>query len=165
MATLLQLCDTNQLVRINPVLSPSALEERFIYLLPRAKEWFEKVLPEELPNWNREETPLYQMDGLLEMFCSGKSLAIDHSFKHLFFRDAEGIWELKTADIRIFGWFPEKDRFIASACGLADHVKEHNLYHGFCTQAKRDRDLLDLDPPKFIPGGDPNDVVSNWHTP
>lgn len=165
MATLIQLCQQNQLLQLDPQLSSAALEERFVFLLPRVRQWFEDELPSLQPTWNRELSPLEQIDALMEIFCSGQPLAIGQTFKHLFFRDAAGIWELKTADVRIFGWFPWKDHFIASAAGLADHIKTHNLYHGYSVQAQRDRDLLNLDKPKFIFGDNPNDVVSNWHKP
>lgn len=141
------------------------MEERYIYLLPKAKEWFENVLPMAESSWKIEESPVEQVYALVAIFCKGEPLAIGHRFKYLISRNTEGIWELKTADVRMFGWFPQKDRFVVSACGFADHVKRHNLYQGFCVQAQRDRDLLALNPPKFIPGDDPDDVVSNWHTP
>ena len=163
MATLIQLSDANQLVRVDPVLHPGALEQRVIYLLPRVVEWMEKTLPTALPQKNKEETPIMQMDSLIERFCSGESLVLEYGFKILYPRD-KCIWELKTDDLRVFGWFPQRDTFIVSACGITAHVKKHQLYRGFIDQTVRDRELLDLDPPKFIPGEDPDDLISTWHT-
>lgn len=115
-------------------------------------------------SWNIEESPLEQVDALIETFCSGKPLSVGRSFKHLYYRNVFGVWELKTADVRMFGWFPLKDHFVVSDCNLAGFIKQHSLYHGYSTQTQKDRDLLNLDPPKFIEGGNANDVVSNFCT-
>jgi hypothetical protein len=77
----------------------------------------------------------------------------------------DGIWELKTADLRIFGWFNVLDHFVGAAADTTDRVKQHNLYYGYAGETARFRDGLDLDPPKFIPGADPNAVVSNYTYP
>ena len=77
----------------------------------------------------------------------------------------DGVWELKSADIRVFGWFYKRDVFIAAAADAAWKIKEYCLYAGYRDQTKRDRDALDLDPPKFIAGSDPNAVVSCFHYP
>ena len=76
-----------------------------------------------------------------------------------------GIWELKTSDLRIFGWFHAKDCFIGYRAEHADFVKKHNLYYGLASEAARFRDQLDLDEPKFIPGDDPNVILSNYNFP
>lgn len=163
MATLVQLCELNQLFRLDPQLGRE-LEDRHIYLLAKARQWFEKMLPKAGSTWNIEESPIEQVDALIAAFCSGQSLAIGHTFKPLRYRE-KGIWELKTADVRMFGWFVKKDIFIVSACDLAEQIKNHNLYSGYCSQVDRDRSLLALDEPKSIIEEDPNAVVSNWHTP
>ncbi len=165
MATLIELCKQNQLFQLDPQLGLSVTEERFVYLIPDVKQWFVNVLPATGSTWDITTSPIEQVDALMATFCSGDPLAVGRAFKHLVFRDAFGIWELKTADVRLFGWFPQKDHFIASGCGLTQIIKEVKLYHGYSTKAQRDRKLLDLDEPKFIPGGNPDDVVSNYYFP
>lgn len=165
MATLVELCNANQLVRLDPQLRPSVMEERFIYLHPRVQRWLADELPTAESSWNIEQSPLEQFDALQETFCSGEPLAIGHAFKHLLFRNEPGVWELKTADIRIFGWFPQKDHFIASGCNLTRIVKESGMYAGYATQLQRDRELLELNEPKYISGSEPDDVVSNFYFP
>lgn len=76
-----------------------------------------------------------------------------------------GVWELKTADLRLFGWFVQKDCFIVCDCDTTLRVKQMRLYPGYRDQAVRFRERLDLDEPKFIAGDDPNDVVSDCYQP
>ena len=163
MATLLQLIKIGKLTKLDPVLGPASMEERFVYLLPRAVSWLTEKMPTEKSTWNIEESPSEQVDGLMELFCAGWPLTVKKRFKCLLYRNVHGIWELKTSDVRMFGWFPKKNHFIISDCGMAGYIKVHNLYHGYCTQAQRERDILELNEPKFIVGDNPDDIVSNWN--
>ena len=91
-------------------------------------------------------------------------MACDHRFKplnHL----SEGVWELKTADVRIFGWFAVKDCFIGTDGDLKRNIIDRNLYRPYAEQAARFRSLLDLDEPKFVTGEDPRNVVSDFYYP
>ena len=162
MATLLELVKEGRLIRVDPQLGRSKFEERCLYLLPQAKQWIEVKLPELGSTWKIEVSPNEQLDALIFEFCSGESLWIGKRFKcltHL----GDGIWELKTADLRLFGWFLKKDNFIVSDCDSTDRIKKSNLYRGYCEQAVRRRDALNLDEPKFVSGDNPDDVVSNCY--
>jgi hypothetical protein len=163
MATLIELERREELIRLDPQPGPRVMEIRRVYLLPRAVELLSRV-PEMEPKWDTEDASIEQLDALIELFCSGEPLAIGRQFKRLHHRH-DGIWELKTADLRLFGWFPQIDCFLMTACDQAERVKKVPLYDGYCNEAARCRDLLDLDPPKFIPGDDPNVVVSNCYFP
>jgi hypothetical protein len=81
-----------------------------------------------------------------------------HPIRHV----RDGIWVLKTPDLRIFGWFPVKDCFIGWRAEHADFVKRHDLYHGLAGETAEFRDRLLLDEPKFVPGVNPDAVVSNY---
>jgi hypothetical protein len=104
---------------------------------------------------------LQQLDALVEEFCSGVTLCFGPQFKPIQ-HVKDGIWELKTPDLRVFGWFHVKDCFVGWRCECAEFVKKHNLYYGLAGETARFRDQLDLDLPKFVPGDDPNGVVSNY---
>jgi hypothetical protein len=162
MSTLKELEEARALTRFDPELRARELPERRIYMLPRAVGWAEEKLPALQSVWQIDETPAEQLDAILAEFCAGEPLAAGEDFKCLHPIE-DGIWELKTADLRVFGWFYRKETFIWSAACLTDVVKDSDLYFGFVKQAARDRDLLDLDPPKFVPGENPNDVVSAWY--
>jgi hypothetical protein len=140
-------------------------EFRTIYASPQLRDWIDNVLPIMGSSWNIELSPLEQFVALAEIFCSGERLAYGSQFKPLT-HIVDGIWELKTDDIRIFGWFGRKDCFIGVVADDATRIKTHNLYYGYANvTTKRFLDALDLDNPKYIPGDDPHAVVSNFDFP
>jgi hypothetical protein len=137
---------------------------RRFFAFPELAKWMMEVLPELASDRQVEDTPQQQVDALTAVFCSGETLMYLWQFRSLsHIRD--GIWELKTPDIRIFGWFPQRDTFIGADVGEKWRIKQHNLYHGHVNIVEHRRTILDLDDPKFIPGDDPNDVVSNYAFP
>lgn len=164
MATLIQLANTGRLFKLDPQLEVNEQEWRMIYASPHLKNWIENDLPGHVSTWRVEVDPVQQLDALVEEFCSGTTLCFGHRFKPLQ-RVKGGIWELKTPDLRLFGWFHIKDCFVGWRAEHADHVKKHNLYNGIASEAARFRDQLDLDEPKFVQGDDPNAVVSNYNYP
>ncbi len=65
------------------------------------------------------------------------------------------VWEMKTADLRIFGWIYRPRVFIASFVGYADWYKQPKPQKSYDTareQVKEIRAALDLDEPKFTGG-------------
>jgi hypothetical protein len=164
MATLIELERDGQLFRLDPQLEPTEQEWRSIYLSPTLKKWMQDVLPTLQSTWQVEIGPAQQLDALVEEFCSGTTLCYGprfHPIEHV----EDGIWQLKTPDLRIFGWFHVKDCFVGWRAELADFIKNHWLYHGFAGETARFRNKLNLDEPKFVHGVDPNAVVSNYTYP
>jgi len=115
-------------------------------------------------SWTVQETPAEQIAAFLADFCEGEVLEIRPHLKSLMHLGS-GIWELKTADVRVFGWFPLKDVFIADDGGHAGDIKVNKLYPTYCSNAvgRRSQGLLAGLP--FITGSDPNNVVSNHSFP
>lgn len=162
MATILDLAHRNELHKIIPKLSRRKQEERSIYVSSALKEWILRVLPTKESDWKLELSPLEQFAALANDFAAGQFLTYKLDFLPL--RHVEdGIWELKTGDLRLFGWFPAKDCFIAHRLEMTTHIKEHKLYFGMAGEVATYRNNLELDEPKFISGVNPNDVVSNFH--
>lgn len=164
MATLIHLAQQNQVYKFEASLGWREQEERRIYVFPEARAWMEQVLPGEASNWNLELSPLEQLDDFLTHYCAGRELMFGRQFHPLRHID-RGIWELKTADVRLFGWFHAKDCFVCTQGNTAYNVKEYNLYAGYRDGAVRLRGQLDLDEPKFVTGDDPNDVISAFCFP
>jgi hypothetical protein len=168
MATLAGLCgDDGPLFKLDPVLDSydaDAQEERLIYASKKFRDWIVKVLPGLGSTWNVEELPDQQVDALFEDFTSGIVLTYSHQFKCLN-PVGDGVWELKTADVRIFGWFYAMDCFIAIVADTKQHILDHGLYAGYRGEVVHYRNQLALDEPKFIDGDDPNVVVSNYTIP
>lgn len=164
MATLLNLARQGVLAKLDAGLSWREQEERAVFAFPEVVQWLTEVLPNEASNWLLDQTPEEQVYALLHSFCAGHELTIDRQVKAVrHIRD--GIWELKTADVRLFGWFPLRDHFICTAVDTAWKIKEFRLYNGFRDKSVAMRNQLDLDEPKYVSGDDPDSVLSDWCYP
>jgi hypothetical protein len=160
MATLIGLSGANGPLFKLEALEPTQQEFRCIYLSEKLKNWMSNDLPGLAATWQTEITCLEQVAELTETFCAGDELDATTQF-HALRPVASGVWELKTGDVRIFGWFPKKDHFVGVVAHDAYRVKLHDLYHGLVGEVVRYRDNLDLDDPKFVAGDNPHAVVSN----
>lgn len=139
------------------------VSERSIYASPRLMDWLSGPLAD-MP-YQLELSPLEQVSVLFEDFCSGEPLKVGAHFSALDAIRGTSLWKLKTAEVRIFGWFAQRDVFVGVSGFDADHVKRHGLYHGIAGDVARFRDQLDLDEPKFVDGDQPYGVVSNYSFP
>ena len=164
MATLLDLRGAGRVIKLDPELGPRRQEFRLMYVLPELRQWIEDTLPTLGSTWKIEQSPLEQFDAWLDTYCSGEALTYQRHFYPLNHIKA-GIWEMKTADLRVFGWFSAVDCFIGANAGVADQIKRLNMYRPYCEEALRRRAQLDLDEPKFIPGDNPHAVVTNFDFP
>lgn len=159
MATLQKLCSDGVLVRVNVELDAGDSIERLVFAYPKFVEWAQNVLPlTQSSIAELAEQPDEQVDALLHDFISGVRMGYGKRYKRLQPGEQE-IWELKTADIRLFGWFARKHVFVITA---GEEKKRLNviegLYGGYRNEAARLRDTLDLDPPKYIPGDEIDDL-------
>lgn len=164
MATVLDLCDQGLLIKLDADLPGGQQELRMTYLHPRVQKWLESDLHDLEPRWTTELSPAEQLAAFVEIWASGDAILIGHQVKPLVHL-GDGIWEFKTEDIRMFGWFVARDCFICSAIDDATRVKSLHLYRPYCEQACRDRDALPLSGAKFVSGSNPIDVVSNFSFP
>jgi hypothetical protein len=163
MATLSALDHRGDLFRLDPALPPNELELRMIYLSPKLKTWLADVLPGVPSDWDVELTPAEELSQLVESFCSGVVLIYDKDLKPIRYVK-DGVWELRTIDLRLFGWFPMKDHFVGVVANTAKFIHDHEGIHtGYAGEVCRFREGLDLDDPKYVRGRDVNAVVSNCH--
>jgi hypothetical protein len=167
MATLLELESQGFLVRLVPSLGLRELEQRQIYVTPTAEKWLIGKLPILTARWTSEYTPYEQVGALFVEFCGGSKLQHGEQF-HVMKPSGHGVWELKTADVRLFGWFCVKDVFIIVSCEEAVRLKstkpgQPSRYQQSLEHVRKYRDNLRLDEPKAIYGEDPNGVVSIGH--
>lgn len=96
-------------------------------------------------------------DTLLRKWNAGKPMAYGRVFSNL--RPAgRGVWEMKTADLRTFGWIYRPKVFIATFAGFADDYKSQNgnppkeSYDEARERVIWIRDRLELDPPALVTG-------------
>lgn len=164
MATVIDLDHRGELFKLD-ALEDGERYHRRIFVSPNLHNWLTNVLPTLESSWGIELSPLEQVVALTEIFCAGERLTYETQFKPLT-NVADGIWELKTEDVRIFGWFKARDCFIGAVGDDATRIKTHGLYTGYANvTTAMFRNGLDLDQPKFIPGVDPHAVVSNFDYP
>lgn len=160
MATILHLAQQGgPLVKLDPGLGQGEQEERMIYGAVDLVTWASNVLPG-LPADRSTETPQEQLWDCWLRFCLGEVLHYGTHFKHLK-HAGDGVWELKTVDVRIFGWFPTRDVFVAVEGDTKIELVRNRSYGQHIRSVMAYRSSLPLDEPKYIAGDDPNAVVSN----
>lgn len=164
MATLLDRVREGRLAKLEPVLSWRQQEARLIYVSPRAQDWMTNKLIDEVSDRILETSPLEQLDEFINTYCAGGQLTFERQFRpirHI----SDGIWELKTPDVRLFGWFAARDVFVCSAGDTKYRVKKYNLVAGYRDEAVRARLNLNLNEPSFVAGEDPHAVISAFCLP
>lgn len=160
MATVVELARRGEIEPYEPQLGFRQQALRLIYVGEKVMPWVEKHLPDVVSDYETEVTPIEQLDDLLNTFCAGEPIVFARQIKPLQHWGA-GVWELKTLDLRLFGWFPNVDVFVWNSIDFATRIKKVGLYAGYRGEVIRFRDQLDLDPPKFIIGEDPRGVITN----
>ena len=153
MATIDQLVEQGRLLRLEGVLDPGELAERIIYLHPRVADWIDENL-EALENdgyYDNVPSPLQQADDLFYEFISGAEISSQWP-PHAMTPFDSGVWELRTPDLRFFGWFWRKGVFLLTAIDTKSRCQAHGLYSGYRDQCTRDRTDFDLEPPAFCTG-------------
>jgi hypothetical protein len=158
MATLATLIARGVLQQIDVPLD-GELPMRMFCARPRFVDWLMESLPAEPVDRGGSQSPAEQIDDLLYRFISGKSL-LDNYDLHALLPDDRCVWELKTSDVRIFGWFPERDTFVGVGGDMARRIKDMKLYGGYRDEVRIFRDRLDLDEPKYLQGSKVSDVLS-----
>jgi hypothetical protein len=152
MATLIELCDAGILTPIGGGLDAHEQPERLIYAFQDVIDWLENTLPSIEPDFHEgKQDPIEQLDDLFHDFISGADFAY-YEKSHSMLPTDPGIWELKTPDLRLFGWFASRNVFVIGHINSAFLCKLHNLYPGYRNSVEYKRDHLDLDEPKFITG-------------
>lgn len=151
MATLKELVNLGELVQHIPELRPKDLPERAVYFAPGFnKNDLEQL--EKLPRKRgRDLTPIEQIEQILFEFVIGRRFAYGSDHRKL---DplTQHVWELKTEDVRLFGWIPLKAHFIIVRGELKDNLIPSKKYTPYIDQTIAFRNQLNLDEPKFITG-------------
>jgi hypothetical protein len=161
MATPLRLRDKGELVKIEVPLGPGEGQPiRELFGLPSVKQWIDAVLPGLPTEDGAAMSPKEELDELLFNYISSKGRMIyTKTFKDLI-PSSDECWELKTWQLRVFGWFYRKDCFIAVHPDLAVRVKRGtDGYRRAINKVKDARQRLPLDEPKFV-GGVLSNVIS-----
>jgi hypothetical protein len=160
MATLHSVVRSGVLEKVDVDVSGRDVVCRSIFLLASAKPWFVDDLANVTPFfWQqnggtagvRDLSAKEQVYDLWHGFITGEEIRTYEKL-HIMRPGDRGVWELKTLDVRMFGWFYRPNTFIISRGIDAFSCKQHDLYAGLRDEAVRKRDELDLDLPKFVSG-------------
>jgi hypothetical protein len=107
-------------------------------------------------------SPAEQLDEMFHQFCSGGNINVAGaaSWMHAGHDQEElkelrceprDVWEFKTQDLRIFGWFHTPDIFIVSNISMKSQLEQYageagqDLYPRICAEAINFRGLLGLE--------------------
>lgn len=161
MATLSSLVTAGALERISVELE-GRLSWRSLYGTPEFIRWLDEVLPYLEPgSAGAEITPNEQVDALFFDFISGERLEEDRRFKALSRTPDLFVWELKTIDVRIFGWFVSMDHFVCCYGDMKDEILRKDSVGTYMARVEYVRNQLDLDEPKRLEFKDYANVLSN----
>ena len=151
MATIEQLSATSLVHKVKGVLGPRQMEVRKVYLTPEAMNWMKSKLPTLQTDGHNEGavSPKQQAFKLLKDFVAGENMFADGwGPKPLQPED----WELRTPDLRFFGWFCRRGVFVVTAVATKSSLLRDRSYGAFRDQLVTVRNTLELDDPKVIYG-------------
>ncbi|WP_131858787.1 hypothetical protein [Bosea sp. BK604] len=160
MTTISSLVDRGVIIPITVALDKSEQPMRLLYATPTFIAWLgEQAKSIEKSPIGSDLTPIEQIESIFYTFVSGKPLVYSRQFR--FIRsEPNAVWELKTPDTRIFGWFMMKDCFVAVFGDWADKVKDHDLYRGYRLEIRRLRRELGIEKSLCVTEVDPSEVLS-----
>lgn len=150
-----------ELIHLGGNLEEWERRERYMYAFPHVIEWIKTSLPAvgtEMSEARKHElggiqTPKEQLYELIHDFTVGEDMDV-YEKAHQMIPDEMWIWELKTIDLRLFGWFHRRSVFIVGNIESAFKCHDiHGLHAGYRNDTDRRRRNLDLDEPKFCEGG------------
>ena len=156
MATIDILIKEGHLVHYEPDVSGRRQTFRLIYMTPHFQDWMADNLSLRRASKQTGEEPYYQLVGRFDDFCMGENFVLHRMFKNLEPKD-RGIWEIKTPDVRVFGFFTEKDCFIAICGGLKSAYRTNASYKKPIGSVGVERQKLQL---PWISGERIDDVIS-----
>ena len=160
MTTIEELVEANAISRIQVEMHPRDHEMRLLYGTPDFIDWLGGLTKGAEPQRRLgEATAAEQVDDLFNTFLSGLPLVYMRPFRSVR-AEKNAVWELKTPDVRIFGWFLQKDCFVAVFGNWTDVVKDHDLYRGYRIAIRRLRRELGVDESLCVQGVMPGDVLS-----
>lgn len=143
------------LVRLKVELDYGEFDERSFFVTPDVKAWLENDLPGlETTIAEGRLTPLEQVYARLHEFITGEKFICENGRDlHEMWPHHHDVWELKTVDVRLIGWFYAPKKFVCvyiDSKGRMEELKAQgtDLYEIYRNSTKRFRDELDIDPPK-----------------
>jgi hypothetical protein len=158
MATLAHLVATGKLVKHEADLERDEQPQRVVCFSPKFNTKLESSFQGMARLQGRNRTPYEQIEQILYDFIIGRPMAYGSQY-HPLDPLVSHTWELKTPDVRLIGWFPQRGHFVVVEGELKDNLKKFADYSPHVQKTVAFRDALDLDEPKAITGVSRNDVL------
>ncbi|MBR1165213.1 hypothetical protein [Bradyrhizobium elkanii] len=159
MSTLNKLLEAGTLTSVTLGLLDDELPERGLFGTARLHSFLSNDLPS-IPSQDAMLSALQQVANLFGRFLTNRPLVLQSPIapiRHL----EDSVWELKTKDVRIFGWFAAKDSMVIDAGCDVKLLKSQKLnYSGFITQTSYIRKTLGFSPKDYITGKSPHDILT-----
>jgi hypothetical protein len=158
MATLEQLCRSGTLIRHEAILETWEMPERVILMTSDFDFWAQGTLQLAPKDRAKVLTPFEQLEEHFYKFIVGRTLVYPEDYR-LLEEHRDGVYELKTHDVRIFGWFPRRRHFVAVKGALKSQLPNKGSYQPFIDIVLAVRASMDLDDPKTFKGKSIHDVI------
>ena len=149
MATLEQLKAKGKIEEYLAELPPGQAPGRYVYASTTAVAWFSNELANAPLGRGRDLTPEEQVHNRLHEFITDDPLNYNTTHRDL----DQYVWEIKTADVRLLGWFPRKSTFFIVLGEFKDKLLRAKFYRPYIQTVVEFRANLCLDDPKFLMGG------------
>jgi hypothetical protein len=164
MSTIFDLLQKGRLKAVILGLLDEEIPERGLFGTSRLFTFLEKDLPS-IPSRDVTLSAEEQLANLFGRYLTNRPLILRSPIsplRHL--RNA--IWEFKTLDVRVFGWFVAKDAMVIDAGCDVKRLKSGALnYNGFIVQTEYVRKQLGFNPAEYVQGTQPNDILTNCIIP
>lgn len=107
-------------------------EDRYIFLYKHVEKWLEENIAQmiESGNYFGDFSPKEQIYELFYDFITGKDFK-HYKLLHLMNPRGDGVWELKTVDLRFVGCFVQKNVFVIVNVNTMEKIKMFRLYNGY----------------------------------
>jgi hypothetical protein len=155
MATFDKLLEVRTLIRVTLQLGRGQFHERKLYAFPQCLEWMRNDVPKLVTGRVASAfTPHEQLIVRLRQWMAGDPMAYGRMFRDMEPR-SDAVWELKTADLRLFGWMHQPRELILVCGGYADDYKEPTKKRTYAEDRRKvvsARETLDLDGNKYVVG-------------
>jgi len=150
MATVVELAKDGHLYKMKGNLRSHEVPERTMYASKEVITWFKETLKYAVSDQVIEGslTPVQQAMSITHAFVSGDSLE-EELEPHIMEPKDEGIWVIRTPDLRLYGWFWKPRIFILVSADIKANLEENKeLYDEHVQTCCEFRKNLDLDEPK-----------------
>ncbi len=123
--------------------------ERLLFLFQELADWIDGTLVYQPRIRGRDLTPLEQVEALFHDFVYIKDFTGVGHFVNIM-PQGDGVYEMKTPDVRIFGWFYRTAQFVAHSGALKNDIKRTRAVDRIRRDVVQARSRLNLDQPAFI---------------